>query len=230
MRPSIAMTWTTGCAYCPTWISGVSASEATWSGGTWSIIVTSPRRSAVTAASPWDSRISRTRRIFGVGVSDAGRRSADRSSRSRSSRPSGLDWKQRYRPSVTRTRSVAEVAIRPSMPGVRRADRPEQPAAGLQGRVVEPQLDAVLVADLDAIEQVGPARLVGRRVRVAALDQGLGDVGRRRPAASRRTRSGRAGGGSRSDGPGRTSRRTPRAAPAACPAAPPGRPCARTGR
>ncbi len=69
-------------------------------------------------------------------------------------------------------------------PGVRRADRTEQPPARFQRRVVEPQLDAHLVADLDAVEQVGPARLVAGRVRVAALDQRVGHVdGGHRPRA-----------------------------------------------
>ena len=107
--------------------------------------------------------------------------------------------------------------------GMRRADRPEQPAAHLQRRMVEPHLDAGLVPDLDPVEQVGPARLVGRRVSGRCARSGNGRRRSRRPAASRRTTSRRDAGGSPSDGPGPTSRSTPRAGPAACPDGPPGR-------
>ena len=46
-RPSSAMTWTTGCAYWPTLISGDAARRTTWSGGTCSIKLTSPRLRAL---------------------------------------------------------------------------------------------------------------------------------------------------------------------------------------
>ena len=62
---------------------------------------------------------------------------------------------------------------------MRRADRPEEPASHLQRGVVEPHLDPRLILDLDAVEQVGPPRLIVGRVRVAAIDQRVGDVDRR---------------------------------------------------
>ncbi len=50
--------------------------------------------------------------------------------------------------------------------------------------MVEPELEPRFVGDFDAVEQVGPARLVPQRMRIGAIDQVAPDVDRRdRPRA-----------------------------------------------
>ena len=190
MRPSIAMTCTTGCVYCPTWISGVSASEATWSGGTWSIMRDVPATECRDRGQP----LGQPDLAHAADLRD---RLAGRPARlgGRSSPTSQLRW-----PSpVDCEAAIDAVGDEDAIlgrdgdaavdPGVGRADRPEQPAARLQGGMVEPDLDAGLVAHLDPIEQVGPPRLVARRIAGRSARSGRGPGRWPRPAGSRRTTS-----------------------------------------
>ena len=91
-------------------------------------------------------------------------------------------------------RSVADERRAParwSRPG-RRSPRapgptgPVEPGAEPEQRPLQPDLDPGVVGRLHPVEQVGPAGLVARRVRVGAIDQAACDVGRRdRPRAVR---------------------------------------------
>ena len=148
--------------YRPTLISGLAARAATWSGGTWAARLTSPRTQGLDR---------------GLGPGSAGTRgSAGRATGARprcstadppatSSIACSDEDRQRNGPSLTRTRSCPAVATRPSIPAWAGPTGPVEPGAQPEQRPLQPDLDAGLVGRLDPVEQVGPARLVLRRVR-----------------------------------------------------------------
>ncbi len=77
--------------------------------------------------------------------------------------------------------------------GMRRPDRAQQPRSPFERRMIETQLQARLIGDFDAIEQIGPPRLVPQRMRDRCDRSGRGPRRSPRPAASRRTTENPAG-------------------------------------
>ena len=114
--------------------------------------------------------------------------------------------------------AVAAVEVtRPSKPAWAGPDRSQQPRPAFERRVVEPQLQASLVGDLDAIEQIGPARVVPQGMRIGSIDQVTAHVDRRDRTRAVGPVKARPDLESPADGPDQTIRCARRAGRASCP-------------